>query len=169
MVATAKRSEALDTTEREIVTTRTFDAPRDLVFKAWTDPKHVAEWWGPNGFTNTIIEMNVRPGGVWRFIMHGPDGTDYPNRTVFHEVVEPERLVYTHDSDIDDDPDGFHVTVTFEARGHKTIVTMRALLKSVEACVKAKAFGAVEGGKQTLERFAEYVTRAQASGLGPQA
>lgn len=72
----------------------------------WTDPKHIA-WWGPNGFTNTIHEMNVKPGGVWRFIMHGPDGTDYPNKILFIEVVKPERLVYTHGSDEDNDPNQF--------------------------------------------------------------
>src|SRR2546426_6169783 len=80
--------------DREIITTRVLDAPRELVWKAWTDPKHVAEWWGPNGFTNTIQEMDVRPDGVWRFIMHGPDGVDHKNEIIFIEVVELERLVY---------------------------------------------------------------------------
>ena len=85
----AGKNDAASTADREIAATRIFDAPRELVWKAWTDPKHVAQWWGPNGFTNTIHEMNVSPGGVWRFMMHGPDGTDYPNRIVFIEVVEP--------------------------------------------------------------------------------
>ena len=66
------------TADREIVATRVFDAPRDLVFRMWTDPAHIVHWWGPNGFTTTIHEMDVRPGGMWRFIMHGPDGVDYP-------------------------------------------------------------------------------------------
>src|SRR6266852_4602923 len=79
--------------DREIVITRLLDAPRELAFQAWTEPQHVAHWWGPNGFTNTIHEMDVRPGGVWRFIMHGPDGTDYKNEIVYVEVVKPERLV----------------------------------------------------------------------------
>lgn len=82
------------TADREIGTTRIFNAPRELVGKAWADPKHVALWWGPNGFTNTISEMSVKPGGTWRFVMHGPDGTDDPNKIVFLEVVKPERLVY---------------------------------------------------------------------------
>ena len=73
----------MSSARREIITTRVLDAPRELVWKAWTDPKHVAEWWGPNGFTNTIHEMDVRPDGVWRFIMHGPDGVDYKNEIVF--------------------------------------------------------------------------------------
>ena len=80
-----------NTADREIVSARVFDAPRELVWKAWVDPKHVAQWWGPKGFTNTIHEMDVRPGGVWRFAMHGPDGTDYKNEIVFIEVVRPER------------------------------------------------------------------------------
>ena len=78
-----------DAAPDEIVTTRLLNAPRALVFEAWTDPHHVAQWWGPNGFTNTIHEMDVTPGGVWRFVMHGPDGVDYPNRIVYIEVVNP--------------------------------------------------------------------------------
>ena len=74
---------------REIVATRTFDAPRDLVFKMWTDPKHIAQWWGPKGFTTTIYEMDVKPGGVWRFVMHGPVGVDYQNKVVYLEIVKP--------------------------------------------------------------------------------
>jgi uncharacterized protein YndB with AHSA1/START domain len=80
------------TTDREIVTTRVFDAPREMVFDAWTDPKHIGQWWGPIGFTTTTHEMDVRPGGVWRFTMHGPDGRDYKNRIVYTEIVRPERL-----------------------------------------------------------------------------
>src|SRR3972149_4696907 len=98
--------------EQELILTRIFDAPRELVFEAWTDPKHVAQWWGPNGFTNTIHEMNVRPGGVWRFVMHGPDGVDYPNKIVYDEIVKPERLVYSHVSG-----PKFQTTVTFDEQG----------------------------------------------------
>ena len=82
--------------DREIVVTRVFDAPRALVFKLWTDPEHLAHWWGLNGFTITNYEMDVRLGGVWRFVMHGPNGVDYQNKVVYREVVEPERLVYSH-------------------------------------------------------------------------
>src|SRR2546430_11151240 len=88
-----RAGEATVTSDREILLTRVFDAPRELVFKVWTDPEHVGRWWGPRGFTNTIHEMDVRPGGVWRFTMHGPDGVDYLNRIVFIEVARPERLV----------------------------------------------------------------------------
>ena len=84
------------TPDREIVIKRTLDAPRELVFAAWTDLKHLPHWYGPNGFTTTIHEMDLRPGGVWRLTMHGPDGRDYTSKIVFSEVVRPERLVYRH-------------------------------------------------------------------------
>src|ERR1044071_1331635 len=85
-----------DTKERELVISRLFDAPREMVWAAWTDPKQVVKWWGPNGFTTTIHEMDVRPGGVMRHTMHGPDGTDYPNKSTFLEVKPPELLRYSH-------------------------------------------------------------------------
>lgn len=85
--------------DREIVSARVFDVPRDLVFRAWTGPEHLAKWWGPRGFTNTIHEFDLRPGGVWRFVMHGPEGSDHRNKSVFVEVVKPERIVFDHVSD----------------------------------------------------------------------
>jgi uncharacterized protein YndB with AHSA1/START domain len=85
-----------DTSDRAIVISREFDAPRELVWEAWTNPKHVANWWGPRGFSTTIEVMDVRPGGVWKHVMHGPDGANYPNKSVFKEVVKPERIVYSH-------------------------------------------------------------------------
>jgi uncharacterized protein YndB with AHSA1/START domain len=156
---TSSMSDASATSEREIVTTRVFDAPPELVWKAWTDPQHVAQWWGPRGFTNTIQEMDVRPGGVWRLVMHGPDGTDYPNKIVYIEVVEPERLVYDHG---DDQDNGllFHVTVSFVAQGGKTQVTMRALFDSVaQRDQVVEEFGAIEGANQTLDRLGEYLAK----------
>src|SRR5271155_1876807 len=81
--------------DREIVITRVFDASPELVWSAWTDPKQIVHWWGPQGFTTTIREMDVRPGGIWDYTMHGPDGTDYPNQSVFIEVVKPQRNVYS--------------------------------------------------------------------------
>jgi uncharacterized protein YndB with AHSA1/START domain len=145
------------TADREIVTERVFDAPRELVYKAWTDPEHVAQWWGPNGFTNTIHEMDVRPGGVWRFIMHGPDGTDYKNEIEYLEVVKPELLVYLHGS-----TPKFHVTVNFEDQNGKTKVTMRMLFDTAEQRDKTvKTFGAIEGAKQTFERLGQHLARMQ--------
>jgi uncharacterized protein YndB with AHSA1/START domain len=145
------------TSDRELVFSRVFDAPRGLVFKAWTDPQHVAQWFGPNGFTTTIHEMDVRPGGAWRFIMHGPDGVDYDNRIVFVEVVEPERLVYIHGSGQEDDQ-GFEVTVTFADENAKTRLTMRQLYATAAAReYVAREYHAVEMGNQTLDRLAEHL------------
>ena len=153
----AAKNEA-GTADREIATTRIFAAPRSLVWKAWTDPKHVAQWWGPNGFTNTIHEMAVKPGGVWRFMMHGPDGTDYPNKIVFIEVVEPERLVYVHGDE--DDPDQFHVTVTFAEQAGKTTLTMRSVFRTAaERDFVVEKFGAIDGMNQTLGRLGEYLAK----------
>jgi len=87
---------ATPTADREIVITRELDAPRELVFEAFTDPKHIAQWWGPTGFTNTIRSMDVRPGGVLRFVMHGPDGVDYVNEIRYIEITTPPRLVHRH-------------------------------------------------------------------------
>lgn len=149
-----------NTADREIITTRLLDAPRGLVFRMFTEPEHVVKWWGPNGFTNTNHEMDVKPGGVWRFIMHGPDGTDYGNKIVYSEVVRPERLVYIHGEDSGPGPGNpgnyFNVTITFEAQGEQTLVTMRAVLATVEEFERVKPF-AVEGGKQTLGRLAAYL------------
>ncbi|MFL6244687.1 MAG: SRPBCC family protein [Thermoanaerobaculia bacterium] len=144
--------------DREIVVTRQFDAPRELVWDAWTQPQHVAQWWGPNGFTNTIREMSVQPGGVWRVMMHGPDGIDYPNKIVYHEVVRPERLVYDHSDDNEDNNTHFHVTVTFEEHGRGTRLTMRMLFPTAEERQRVvDEFGALDGASQTMERLREYL------------
>src|SRR5262245_6357165 len=89
--------------DREISIERVFDAPRDLVFDVWTDPKHVGQWWGPKGFATTTFSMDVKPGGVWRFVMHGPDGRDYENKVTYIKVERPARLVYKHGGDEDAD------------------------------------------------------------------
>jgi len=159
-MAAERETLAEDTSDREIITVRVFDAPRELVWKAWTELEQIAQWWGPNGFTNTIHEMDVRPGGVWRLMMHGPDGVDYPNKIVFVEVVKPERLVYTHGGDEGGDPVQFHVTVTFDDQGGKTRLTMRSLFKSAaERDRVVEEYGAIEGGKQTLSRLAEHLAK----------
>jgi uncharacterized protein YndB with AHSA1/START domain len=146
-----------DVESRTLTITRTINAPRPLVFETWTDPKHIDHWWGPDGFTNTTYEMDVRVGGLWRYNMHGPDGTDYPNRVEYAEVVSPERLVYWHGWDKEDDPDKFHVTVTFADLGAQTDITMTTRFPTVQALLEAKEFGAVEGGQQTLSHLDEYV------------
>ncbi|MGA9031500.1 MAG: SRPBCC family protein [Sulfuricaulis sp.] len=156
----AKRNSPIEeTADREFVLTRVFDAPRELVWEAWTNPKHVVHWWGPRGFTTTIEKMDVRPGGVWKHVMHGPDGTDYPNSSVFKEVVKPERIVYSHGGGKQGGRGAhFVVTWTFEALGDKTKVTLHALFPSAaDRDHVVKEYNAIEGGKQTLERFAEYL------------
>lgn len=147
-----------DASNRTLVMTRTFHAARELVFKAWTERNHVDHWWGPTGFRNETLQMDVRPGGQWRYIMHGPDGVDYPNRVVYHEVVAPERLVYSHSSDIDNDPDAFQVTVTFSQQGDQTVLTMHFVFTTAAQRQAVVQYGAVEGGQQTLGRLAAYLT-----------
>ena len=82
--------------ERELVITRVFDAPRELVFKVWTDPKHLAQWWGPRCFTNPVCEVDLRVGGAWRIIMRAPDGAEYPGGGIYREIVRNEKLVFTN-------------------------------------------------------------------------
>ena len=144
------------TTDREIVTRRLIAAPRALVFEAWTDPKHVAHWFGPDGFVTTTHSMEVRPGGVWRFTMRGPDGTDWPNVVTYEQVVPPERLSYLHGDETE--PDMFHTTVTFDDQEGKTALTMRALFKTAAARdFVVRERGAIEGGQQTVSRLEQYV------------
>ncbi len=147
--------------DRELVFTRVFHAPRDLVFGAWTDPQHIGELWGPNGFRTTTHEMDVRPGGVWRFIMHGPDGVDYPNRIVYDEVAQPERLVYTHSGGKAGETADFQATVTFAEQGAKTRLTMRMVFPSAADRDRVvRVYHADEGGRQNLERLAAYLASA---------
>jgi uncharacterized protein YndB with AHSA1/START domain len=157
MTGTEASSTASSTADREIVLTRTVSAPRELVWEAYTDEKHITHWWGPRGYTITNQEMDVRVGGMWRFIMHGPDGTDWDNRVVYREIVRPERLVWDHGSDRDDDPRAFHVTITFAEQDGKTTVTQRMVMPTVEQLEEVIGFGAVELGNQTLARLDEYL------------
>jgi len=141
--------------EREIVVTRVYAAPRELVWRTWTEPQHVVHWWGPDGFSLTIHEMDVRPGGLWNFHMHGPDGADYLNHIVYVEVAKPDRLVYDHGP-----TPRFRSTVTFDEQGGKTAVSMRSIFETVADYERAvNVFHAIEGGKQTLGRLAEYLTK----------
>lgn len=134
----------------EIIISRRLPAPRALVFQAWTDPAHLERWWGPRGFTTTTQEIDVRPGGIWRHVMHSYDGTEYPNRHTFLEITAPERIVYRVDTGTDDDPAGFESTVTFQADGDHTIVTLHSRFDSFEARDGVLEFGAVESGLSTL-------------------
>lgn len=148
----------LDHDAKMIVGSRVFDAPCDLVFEAWTKPEHLAEWWGPNGFTLTTHSFEFNPGGVWRFVMHGADGRDYQNRVTLDEIVRPERIAYHHGGGDDVEPVQFRTVATFEDLGGKTRLTGRATFPSVEAREHViKEYGADKGLVQTLTRLAEYV------------
>ncbi len=149
----AAGSSAGGTPEREIYAKRVFDAPRELVWKMFTEPEHISKWWGPTGFSTTIAEMEVKAGGVWKHVMHGPDGRDYPNEIVYVEVVKPERIVYDHVS-----YPAFRSTVLLEEEGKKTAVSMRMVFATAELREKvAKEHKAVEGLAQTIGRLGEHL------------
>jgi uncharacterized protein YndB with AHSA1/START domain len=133
-----------------------------MFWNAWVDPKQVVKWWGPKGFSTTIHEMNVKPGGVWNLTMHGPNGVDYPNHSVFVEVVKHEKIVFDHGGAKAGGPEAaFRATWVFEDLGGKTKVTMNMVFPSAEALQEVvKAYGAVEGGKQTLGRLAEQLEKS---------
>ena len=155
----AKSSLDLDSDPRAMVGQREFAAPRDLVFAAFTDPRHLAQWWGPNGFTTTTLSFDMRPGGVWRFVMHGPDGRDYQNRITYEEVVAPQRIVYRHGGGDDVEPVQFRQTITFEdLGGRRTRIVWRGDFPSAAARDRViKDYGADTGLMQTLSRLADYV------------
>jgi uncharacterized protein YndB with AHSA1/START domain len=144
--------------DRELQITRFFDAPRDLVFKMWTDPAHIVQWWGPIGFKTESLEMDVRPGGIWKLVMHGPDGKDYQNKIVYSEVVKPKRLIYNHLGQDGTEAVKFQVTVTFEEIGEKTHLTMRMTFPSAtERDLVIKRYAADKGAVQTIERLAAHI------------
>lgn len=147
--------------KREVRTTRLVSAPLELVWKVWTDPNHVGNWWGPNGFRTTTYAMDVRPGGVWRYVMHGPDGRDYQNKVTYLEIVEPERLVYRHGGGEGDlEPVDFLVTATFHDIAGKTKVVLRSLFPSVESRDRViRDYRADVGAEQHLARLDEYAQR----------
>ena len=148
---------------RSIIATRVLDAPRELVWTAWTDPKHLAQWWGPDGFSTTTSAYDLRPGGVWRFVMHGPDGRDYQNRITFDEIVKPERIRYHHGGGEEVEPVQFRTTVTFEDISGKTRLTLHAVFPSAAARERViKQYGADKGAVQTLSRLADYLGRLTA-------
>jgi uncharacterized protein YndB with AHSA1/START domain len=156
---TSPTSSAPSSAAQELVITRVFDAPRSLVFKAWTDPEHVAQWWGPHGFTNPVCELDVRPGGAIRIHMRQPDGTVYPMTGVYQEIVEPERLVFTSAALDKDGKPLFEIlhTVTFVEQGGKTTQTMQARVIKTTAAAPPYLAGMEVGWTQSLERLTAYL------------
>ena len=142
-----------DTSDRELIITRLLNASRELVWDVFTKPEHIKNWWGPNGFTNTIDKMDVKPGGEWEFIMHGPDGTDYKNKSIYKEIIRPERIVFEHVSG-----PKFIATITFTAEGNKTHLKWHMLFESAEQFQQVvKTFKADEGLKQNIVKLEEYL------------
>lgn len=133
---------------REVVSVRRLNAPRERVFAAWTDPAQLARWWGPKGFRNTFHEFDPRPGGIWRFVMHAPNGIDFPNRSVFVEISRPERIVFEHLEPVHK----FLATADFAEKDGKTEVVFRMVFETAEECARVKPFVA-EANEQNFDRL----------------
>lgn len=145
-------------TDTEIISTRMFNATPEIVYKCWTQPEHFVKWWGPDGFSTTLKEMDVRVGGLWRFVMHSADGEDFPDKAVYEEIIPNEKLIYTHGWDLEGkENETFHVVVTFENLNNQTKLTMRMKFQNPIELERVKRFGAVKGNQQTLNRLANIV------------
>lgn len=140
----------------EIRISRVYDAPVRMLWDAWTDPAQVAQWWGPRGFTLTTHSKDLRPGGHWAYTMHGPDGTDYENKTIYYEVEPYARLVYDHGGN-DDRPPLFRVTATFAEVKGRTKMELTFALPTPEAAEQTRKFIKQAGGESTWDRLAEYM------------
>ncbi|MEO8067234.1 MAG: SRPBCC family protein [Flavobacteriales bacterium] len=155
----ARRSEAPTpsvTADRDIIVTRVVNAPREKVWQAFADPDALAKWWGPDGFTITTKAFDFSKGGDWIFMMHGPDGRDYPNSVRFTEIVEPSRMEHDHGGD--DGKVMFKAVITLDDLGSKTRVTLHSTFFTKEARdLVVKEYGAIEGGEQTLARLDDYM------------
>jgi uncharacterized protein YndB with AHSA1/START domain len=155
--------------DREVVVSRVIGAPRELVFEAFTHVRHLSRWWGPEGFTTTTRAFEFRAGGVWDFVMHGPDGTDYQEWITWSEIVPPERIALVH-GESRDDPNAFRSVLTFEPAGAGTRLVMRTVFPTKELRDAAvEQYHAIEGGEQTLISLASYVAelaRTETAGRG---
>jgi len=146
------------TKDREIVIMRMISAPRDRVWEAFTDPKQLEQWWGPNGFTLTTESFEMKKGGMWKFVMHGPDGRDYLNKIVFTEILKPSRISHIHGGD--EGEEEFNATITLEEIDGKTKVTMTLVFPSAtERDRVVQEHDAINGGKQTLGRLEDYLLK----------
>jgi uncharacterized protein YndB with AHSA1/START domain len=146
------------TADREIVISRVIDAPRQLVFEAFTEVRHLSRWWGPEGFTTTTQSFEFRVGGVWDFVMHGPDGTNYTEWITWTAIVAPERIALLH-GESRDDPNAFESVLTFARDGAATRIVMRTVFPTTQLRDDAvEKYHAIEGGRQTLSNLAAYVT-----------
>ena len=146
------------TDDREIVISRVINAPRELVFEAFTEVRHLSQWWGPDGFTTTTREFEFRVGGAWDFVMHGPDGTDYQEWISWTEITPPERIAMLH-GESSGDPNAFESVLTFAVEGAATRIEMRTVFRTKAQRDEAvEKYHAIEGGTQTLSNLAAYVS-----------
>jgi len=152
--------------DREIVLSRVINARRELVFAAWSDPKHLPQWFGPAEFKIETKEIDIRVGGTWRFDMIAPDGNKrWPSRMTFRRIEEPSLIEFDHGADKDDDPGMFRTTVTFDQQSDgKTVITMRQLHPTKAQRDAGIGFGAVEFGYQTLDKLARHAETAMTVG-----
>jgi uncharacterized protein YndB with AHSA1/START domain len=149
---------ASPTADRELKLSRLLHAPVELVWEVWTNPEHIKNWWGPVGFSNTISKMDLQPGGEWNLVMHGPDGKNYKNKSIFREVVKHRKIVYDHVS-----APLFTATIEFEKRGDTTFLTWHMLFATREEFIKTvQTFGADKGLQQNIEKLANYVSKGYA-------
>jgi uncharacterized protein YndB with AHSA1/START domain len=156
---------ASTTSDREIVIHRTIDAPREVVFEAFTEVRHLSQWWGPDGFGTTTRAFEFRADGVWDFVLHGPDGTDYQEWICWTEIAPPERIALRH-GEFRDDPNAFESVLTFTPDGAVTRVEMRTVFPTAALRDEAaEKYRAVEAGQQTLGKLAAYVTEIARSGV----
>jgi uncharacterized protein YndB with AHSA1/START domain len=154
------------TADREIVLSRVIDAPRELAFEAFTQVRHLSQWWGPDGFTTTTRAFEFRAGGVWDFVMHAPDGTDYQEWITWTELVPPERIALLH-GESRDDPNAFESTLTFQPHGEATRIVMGTVFPTKQLRDEAvERYHAIEGGEQTLSNLAAYVAKVAQAGEG---
>lgn len=153
------------TADREIVISRVIGAPRQLVFEAFTEVRHLSRWWGPKGFTTTTRAFEFRIGGVWDFVMHGPDGTDYQEWITWTEIAPPERIALLH-GESRDDPNTFESILTFASDGAVTQIEMRTVFPTKKLRDEAvEKYHAIEGGQQTLSNLEAYVTEIVQKGV----
>jgi uncharacterized protein YndB with AHSA1/START domain len=152
------------TADREIVISRVISAPRELVFEAFTEVRHLSRWWGPEGFTTTTRAFEFRVGGEWDFVMHGPDGTDHQEWIRWTGITRPEGIALLH-GESRGDPNAFASVLTFAPDGAATRIEMRTVFPTRELRDEAvERYHAVEGGRQTLGNLAAYVTQIVRTG-----
>ena len=162
---TATNSTNVTTAERTLIMERVFDAPREIVFKVWSECKHLAQWWGPKGWTLPVCEIDFRPGGTWLYCMRGPAGEESWGKAVYREIVMPERIVYVDafadaDGNVVEGMPQMLITVEFTELNGKTKITSRTEFASVAELEATLAMGVVEGATETWDRLEEYLAKA---------